>query len=111
MEGEMKDTKKLLGGRIKDLRKLRSLSQESLAEMVKIDPKHLSRIEVGRGFPSIDALEKLAYVLEVEIGDFFDYHHKSGSPKELRKTIASLIKEMDEEKLRLVAKIVMAIAR
>ena len=48
----MKTTKELLGGRIKELRKLKGLSQEKLSEKINIDPKHLSRIEVGRGFPS-----------------------------------------------------------
>lgn len=44
----MKTTaKKLLGARIKELRTGRGLSQEELAEMVGVDPKHLSRIETG----------------------------------------------------------------
>jgi len=50
----MKTTKELLGSRIKEIRKLRRLSQEELSEKINIDPKHLSRIEVGRGFPSLD---------------------------------------------------------
>jgi len=37
-------TKKLLGARIKELRKIRKLSQDQLAEKIDIDPKHLSRI-------------------------------------------------------------------
>ena len=44
----MKDSKVLLGGRIKELRKIRGFSQEQLSEMVGVDSKHLSRIEVGR---------------------------------------------------------------
>ena len=36
----MKTTKQLLGQRIKELRKLRGLSQDELSEKVGIDPKH-----------------------------------------------------------------------
>lgn len=73
----MKSTKELLGARIKELRKTRGMSQEELSEKVNIDPKHLSRIEVGRGFPSLDTLEKLADALNVELKDFFEFAHEA----------------------------------
>lgn len=41
----MKNTKELLGARIKEIRKARGLTQEQLAEMVDIEQKHVSRIE------------------------------------------------------------------
>ena len=69
----MEPTRKLLGARIKELRKLRALSQERLAEMIDIDPKHLSRIEVGRSFPSMDTLAAMAKSLQVEMKDFFEF--------------------------------------
>ena len=107
----METTKKLLGCRIKELRKLRKLSQEELAEKVDIDPKHLSRIEVGRSFPSLDTLERLANVLSMELKDFFEFSHETPSPQELKKTLNSLLKETDEERLRLLVKIVRAVVR
>ena len=107
----MKTTKELLGSRIKELRKLKGLSQEKLSEKVGIDPKHLSRIEVGRGFPSLDTLERIANVLNVELKDFFEFAHKAKSPKELKDALSSLLKEADEEKLRLLIKVVRAIIR
>jgi transcriptional regulator with XRE-family HTH domain len=107
----MKTTKELLGSRIKELRKLRGLSQERLSEKVGIDPKHLSRIEVGRGFPSLDTLERLANVLNVELKDFFEFAHEAKSPKELKEALSSLIKEADEEKLRLLVKVIRAVIR
>ena len=107
----MKTTKKLLGSRIKEIRKLRRLSQEELSEKINIDPKHLSRIEVGRGFPSLDTLKRLADVLNVDIKDFFEFSHKAPSQKELKETLYSLLKEADEERMRKVVKIVKAIVR
>ena len=107
----MKTTKELLGSRIKELRKLKGLSQERLSEKVGIDPKHLSRIEVGRGFPSLDTLERLANALNVELKDFFEFAHKTSSPKELKETLNSLLKEADEERLRLLIKLIRAVVR
>ena len=107
----MKTTKELLGGRIKELRRLRKLSQEELSEKIGIDPKHLSRIEVGRGFPSLDALERLAIALNMELKDFFDFTHKTQNPKELKRILNDLLKETDEEGLRLLVKVVRAVVR
>lgn len=107
----MKTTKELLGSRIKEIRKLRKLSQEELSEKINIDPKHLSRIEVGRGFPSLDTLERLADVLNVDIKDLFEFSHKAPSQRELKETLNSLFKEADEERLRLLVKIAKAVVR
>lgn len=109
--GVMKTTKELLGSRIKELRKLRGLSQEKLSEKINIDPKHLSRIEVGRGFPSLDTLERIANVLNVELKDFFEFAHEAKSQKELKETLNSLLKETNEEGLRLLVKIIRAVVR
>ncbi len=107
----MKTKKELLGRRVKELRKLRGLSQEYLSEMVDIDPKHLSRIEVGRSFPSLDTLERLANALKVELKDFFEFAHEARSSRELREVLSGMLKEADEEKLRLLVKIVRAVIR
>ncbi len=106
----MKTTKELLGARIKELRKARGLSQDQLSEKVNIDPKHLSRIEVGKSYPSLDTAEKIAKALNVEIKDLFEYMHEVKG-KELAENITRLLKESDEEKLRLILKITRAIVR
>lgn len=106
----MKTTKELLGARIKELRRLRGLSQEQLSERVDIDPKHLSRIEVGSSYPSLDTLEKIAKALNVEIKDLFEYMHEVKG-KELFGNIVNLLKEANEEKLQLTLKIIRAIVR
>jgi len=67
--------KKNLGLRIKELRKNRKLTQTQLAEMIGIDYKHLSRIEVGSSYPSINTLEKTARALKIEIKEFFAFGH------------------------------------
>lgn len=108
--GFMKTTKELLGARIKELRKARGLSQNQLSEKIDIDPKHLSRIEVGNSYPSLDTVEKIAKALGVEIKDLFEFVHQV-SGKELTENINRLLKESDEEKLRLIFKIIRAVVR
>lgn len=103
-------TKELLGARIKELWKLKKLSQEKLSEEIGIDPKHLSRIEVDRSYPSLDTLEKIAKALGFEIKDFFEFV-KEMKTKELTENIQELLEEADENKLRLISKIVRVIVR
>lgn len=107
----MELTRKLLGARIKELRRLRALSQEKLAEMINIDPKHLSRIEVGRSFPSMDTLTAIAKSLQVEMKDLFEFAHQKKSSQELTKAICNLLKEAGEDKQRLILKVARAIVR
>lgn len=106
----MKSTvKKLLGARIKELRKAKKLSQDELSEMIGVDAKHLSRIEVGSS-PSMDTLENIARSLDVEIRDLFEFeHHVKG--KELKDKLKRLIEEADENQLKLILKISRAIVR
>ena len=56
----MKNTKELLGGRIRELRKGLKMSQEQLSELIDVDPRYISRIERGNCFPSLETLENIA---------------------------------------------------
>ena len=49
-----------LGQRIKELRKARGLSQESLAERASISAKYLSDLERGKRNPTFSTAEKIA---------------------------------------------------
>lgn len=106
----MKDLK-LFGMRIKDLRMARKLSQERLAKKADISSKYMSRIEMGQHFPSFDILTKLANALNVDLKDFFEFAHEGKNTKELRRIISELLKDADEERLRLVVKILRGVVR
>ena len=69
------DCKKLLGKRIKEIRKMNNLTQDQLAEKINIDITTLSGIEIGRNYPSIQTLEKLADALSVELYNLFKFNH------------------------------------
>ncbi len=102
--------KQHIGSRIKELRKSRKLSQEKLAERAEINPKYLSRIELGIENPTLDLFIKLATALEVEMWEMFDYGHERDT-KAMRKLFCDFAKESDPEKLRLALKIVRAVLR
>ncbi len=66
-------TRELLGLKIKELRKQKHLTQEQLAEMVELDIGYISKLEVGRNFPKIGTLEKIAKALDVELALLFQF--------------------------------------
>jgi transcriptional regulator with XRE-family HTH domain len=106
----MKDLARKLGARIKEIRKARGLTQERLAEQADLSPRYLSRLEVGQQSSSIETLARLARALEVELWELFDFGH-AGTVKELQEALRKLMRELDEEKLRLAVKVVRAVAR
>ncbi len=63
--------KKLLGAKIKDLRKQKKYSQEYFSELVNLNPRQIVRIENGESFPTAENLEKIADVLNVKVQDLF----------------------------------------
>lgn len=68
------ENKKLLGKKIKQIRKSSGYTQEKLSELIGIETGSLSTIESGRCFPSLVTLEKIANVLNVELKVFFDFN-------------------------------------
>lgn len=62
-----------LGLKIKELRRARKLTQSELAEKIDVDSKYLSRIETGLSSPSLNTLEKIAVVLQIDIAQLFNF--------------------------------------
>jgi len=63
--------KKIFGANVKYYRKKRHFSQEKLAEILKITPKHLSTIETGATFVSAKLLEEITEHLSVSASALF----------------------------------------
>lgn len=62
---------KLIGQKIKQIRKKRKISQEKLAEMVSMNHRSIVRVENAQTVPTLETLRKIANVLDVDIVDFF----------------------------------------
>ena len=101
----MLSKKQALGLRIKEFRERQKFTQEKLAELTGIDPKHLSRIENGRNYPSIETLEKLAENLDVSFEDIFQFGHLDN-----RDALAAKLNEklsyLSDDKLKFIYKLV-----
>lgn len=93
----MSDYKKLLGKRIKELRKHTGLTQEKLAESIGIETSSLSGIESGRHFPSMVTLVKIAEILKVEPKALFDFNSLVSISDMKTKILRNLDKVTDEE--------------
>lgn len=102
--------RELIGLRIKELRKRKGLSQEELAEKAETSANYLSRMERGTENPTLDMLIKISDALAVEMWEIFDFGHELGL-KEMKEIMNKLLKESEEEKLRLAIKILRAVVR
>lgn len=103
----MKPIRKLLGERIKELRKAKGLTQEQLAELVSVEPRHISRVEGGYNSPSIERLALISEVLSVPIQELFNFMHLNETEDRM-KDIDTVIRGMNEEYQKIVYKVVHA---
>ncbi len=101
----MQNTKKYLGARIQEIRKLKGLKQNEFAELVGIDSKHMSKIECGRCFPSFELLDKIAQSLNTPVALFLENDHLEDREILTQKLISDLQK-MSDEKFRQIYRIV-----
>lgn len=93
------ETKKLVGMRIKSLRKGKGYSQEKLAELAGINAKYLSSVERGEENPTLDLFIRLSQGLKIDVSEFFNVEHESQPPHVLRKKLQSLIAEIKDQDL------------
>ena len=63
--------RQIIGGAIRNYRKQAHLTQEKLAERVDLNWKYIGEIERGEKIISIEALLRIAKVVEVPLSDFF----------------------------------------
>ncbi len=103
--------KKLMGLRIKELRKRKGLSQEEVAEKAETSPNYVSRMERGTENPTLDMLIKISEALEVDMWELFDFKHQENAKalKEILRKIAGEIE--DEDKLKIAVRLLRVITR
>lgn len=70
----MRNLKEAFGQRLKEIRKSKNYTQETLAEMIDLSPRQLIRIENGQNFPSADTIGKLSLFLGVGLDNLFDFN-------------------------------------
>lgn len=60
-----------IGSRLRDLRKARGMTLETLAERAGVTKGYLSKIENGKQLPPIATLSRISVVLDTDIATFF----------------------------------------
>ncbi|WP_319004027.1 helix-turn-helix transcriptional regulator [Luteimonas panaciterrae] len=60
-----------VGKRIRAVRKMRGLGQDTLAYSIDLDRAHIGMIENGKRAPTVPTLARIAVGLECDVGDFF----------------------------------------
>ena len=68
--------KKVFGKNVRFYRFQRNLTQEKLAELTDLSSRYISNIENGTGNVSLDTIEIIADVLEVNYSDLFSLDTK-----------------------------------
>ncbi len=98
----MNNIKKKIGNNVRRLRRLKGLKQSELAELVGVEDKTISRIEVGGNYPSMDLLVRMADALDSELTEFVNFSDKvteslSEFTKEDMKVIKKFISILSEK--------------
>ena len=94
------DDRKLLGKRIKSLRKSKGHTQERLAEIIDINAKYLAGIERGEANPTLALLQRLSTGLEISLPELFQYRQEAGQqPAQLRQRLDRMINEASDGEL------------
>lgn len=92
---------KLLGKRIREIRKSKGIKQFVLAEKLNMEPSNLTRIENGTQFSKEENLLKIAQLLDVEVKDLFDFSSELEKEKILPEII-NMLENLPTEKVRFI---------
>ena len=101
---------KAIGVKIKERRQQLGITQEHIANVLDVNPSHISNIECGRANPSLTALVKIANILECSVDYFIsgEYTYKINKDKEktLDDKIMDKLKYCDTDKKNKILKII-----
>lgn len=74
------DLRKVVGTRIRQMRRMSGFTQEQLAERSDRSVDAISALERGLAFPSFETLERLAAALDAPLGDLFGHDKPGDTP-------------------------------
>ena len=98
---------KLLGQRIKELRKRNKMTQAALAEIIGMETTNLCKLENGGQLPKEENIEKIAKALKVNVKDLFDFGHMK-SRQSIQDELIQIIETANRKDLEMYYKLIMA---
>lgn len=103
------DELRLLGKRIKELRKKRGLTQEELAEKCHIHYKFLGGIERATTNPTLNILMRIAAGLGTSLAELFRYESSADDPARIRKRLLEGIRKCSDPEALLLYRVYRAL--
>ena len=104
------DLKKLIGKRVKELRKQSGLKQEELASAVNIDAKSISRIETGVFLPSLDLILRMSRIFNIAFNEMFLIEHLKPQSDIINES-NEILSSLSEDKLKLAYKLLLTVKK
>ncbi|MFI8713231.1 helix-turn-helix domain-containing protein [Brevibacillus brevis] len=106
----MSDFLKLVGEKIRYIRKARGLTQESLAERSDLSFSYISDVERGERNISLASLEKIIIALDVMPGELFNFQNLDINPgiddkRMIIEVIRSLLMERQTQEVKFIHQI------
>ncbi|HHT9146902.1 MAG: helix-turn-helix transcriptional regulator [Syntrophales bacterium] len=99
----MVDVKRLVGDRIRQLRKEKGFSQEKLGYESELHCTHIGSIERGQKNWSIDTLIKVAKGLNVEVVDLFNFPMPPADAEKMKKSFIEDINVSSPEIIKILS--------
>ena len=95
-----------LGEKIKLLRKGKKISQEELANMLKINRNYLSRIETGKSEPTSSVLKNIAKIFNIDLNFLLDINNNDIENTDKIKYIVENCKYLNDSDLDFIVRII-----
>ncbi|MDY0300797.1 MAG: helix-turn-helix transcriptional regulator [Trichlorobacter sp.] len=106
----MKNATELFGARLRELRKRSGLTQEQLADVLGIEQKHVSLMEHGKSYPSLDRLIRIAETLKVPLPGLFEFMHLADEFEQVG-SIEQMLGELDRDVRKKAFKVITAVIK
>lgn len=91
-----------VGSFIKELRKVKNLTQEKMAEKFNVSRRTVSRWETGNNMPDLDILIEMSDFFEVDLREILDGERKSEKMnEEMKETVMKVAEYSNEEKKKM----------
>lgn len=83
-----------IGQKIKERRLDQGVTQEHIANLLDVNPSHISNIECGRAHPSLSALIQIANILQCSVDYFISDEYTFKASKQAETLDAQIIKKI-----------------
>lgn len=96
---------KIIGRRIKEVRKAQGISQEKLAELADLSTQYMSQIETAARKASLTSLVKISNALNVSLDELL-YGNRPDRPGEMQSELDSILSDCDIYEKRVLYELV-----